>query len=375
MKIGFFTDGVAFDGDSLEKAPLGGSESAFIGVTRALAALGHEVVAYNNCAQSGEYQGVTYYPFRSNLPRLARDNFDVFVVSRFFGVFNIPIRAKVKVLWNHDTLDNAQVLKSVHDEIDLFLVLSAYHRDNFLTRLPQLFDRMVLTRNGLDFQLLDQAAQGVKRNPHKLLYASRPERGLRILLENVWPRLKEASPDLQLYLCGYRVNPDLLAPDLVELYSYLELLANSDPAIINLGPLSKQDYYRHLAEAALVAYPCSFPEISCIVALEAQALGTPILTTKDYALAESVKEEMFLVPGRPKTPAYCQSYVERALSLLANPERAASLAQRAQAVIREKYSWRLIAQEWERLFRLSLQSRSSSVSLIQARKTNDSLHS
>ncbi|MDR1577457.1 MAG: glycosyltransferase family 4 protein [Deltaproteobacteria bacterium] len=372
MKLGFFTDGVPFDGDSLEKTPLGGSESAFIGLTRALANLGHEVVAYNNCSQEASHQGVTYLPFRSNLKRLAWEKFDAFVVSRFFGVFNLPIQASMKVLWNHDTLENTQVLKSVHDEIDLFLVLSAFHRDNFLTRLPQLIDRMVITRNGLDFALLDQATKGVQRDPNKLLYASRPERGLKILLESVWPRLKENRPELKLYLCGYQMDPALLSPETRELYSYLDLLAKSDPNVINLGPLTKKEYYRHLAETALVAYPCSFPEISCIVALEAQALGSPILTTNDYALTESVKEDWFKISGRPRSPAYSQNYVERALDILDNPEKAERLALKAQATIRASYSWEKIASEWERLLRLGLLARSSPIE-IQTRKTNERL--
>ncbi|MDR0549530.1 MAG: glycosyltransferase family 4 protein [Deltaproteobacteria bacterium] len=366
MKIGFLTDGLPFDGDALEKAPLGGSESAFIGVTRALAALGHEVLAYNNCAKKAVHKGVLYYPFRESLSSLAFEKFDVLVVSRFFGIFNLPLKAEVKVLWNHDTLDNAQVLKSVHDEIDLFLVLSAFHRDNFLTRLPQLADRMVITRNGLDFKLLDKGLKKVKQKPNLLLYASRPERGLKILLESVWPRLKKARPDLKLRLCGYRVDPNLLAPELIELYNYLELLAKSDPDIENLGPLSKKDYYRALAESTLLTYPCSFPEISCIVALEAQSLGVPILTTNDYALSESVVEDWFKVNGRPKSPLFAQNFVERALDLLDNPEKTQSLAQKAQNAIRANHSWDQIAKEWERLFRLNLKAKTTT-GLVQTR--------
>ncbi|MDR1395915.1 MAG: glycosyltransferase family 4 protein, partial [Deltaproteobacteria bacterium] len=285
---------------------------------------------------------------------------------RFFGAFNIPFRAAVKVLWNHDTLDNTQVLKSVHDEIDLFLVLSAYHRDNFLTRLPQLADRMIITRNGLDFALLDGAAAGAVRDPGKLLYASRPERGLKVLLENIWPRLKEARPELRLYLCGYQMAPDFLSPELQNLYSCLDLAVRSDPRIINLGPLGKKDYYRHLAQSALVAYPCCFPEISCLVSLEAQALGTPILTTNDYALTESVKADLFKVSGRPRSPAYAQAYVERALDLLADLPKSLALADAARNIIRSSHAWDQIALEWERLFRLSLRARSAAGTLAKS---------
>jgi glycosyltransferase involved in cell wall biosynthesis len=151
----------------------------------------------------------------------------------------------------------------------------------------------------------------------------------------------------------------------LDLYGYLDLLIKSDPDIINLGPLDKNKYYRHLAESAMVVYPCSFPEISCLVALEAQAIGTPILTTNDYALTESVKVENFKVSGRPRTPEYIQSYVEKALDLLNNPQKAQKLALEAQAVIRATYSWDQIAKEWERLFNLTLRARGSARNIFQ----------
>jgi glycosyltransferase involved in cell wall biosynthesis len=169
------------------------------------------------------------------------------------------------------------------------------------------------------------------------------------------------------------VDPNLLAPELIDLYENLEGLILKDPDVINLGPLAKKDYYRNLAESALVVYPCSFPEISCIVALEAQALGVPILATNDYALTESIAIDWFKVPGRPKSPEYAQNYVERALDILSQPEKTAKLSGAAKKNIREFHSWERIALEWERLFRLGLKAKSSPESLIQANKRHESL--
>ncbi|MDR3204644.1 MAG: hypothetical protein LBV23_07860, partial [Deltaproteobacteria bacterium] len=266
--IGFFTDGPSFEGDALKKKPLGGAETAFIQITKTLADFGHQVYAFNNCKKETVSNKVFYLPFRRSLNLLARLNFDVMVVSRFFGFFSLPIKSQIKVLWNHDTLDNPKVLRAVQDEIDIFFVLSRFHRDNFLTRLPQLDDRMVITRNGLDFELIDKGAKGAKKIPGKLIYSSRPERGLKILLELVWPRLTAVRPDLRLYLCGYNVDRSLLDPALISLYDHLRLIAARDPKIINLGPLSKREYYHHLAEAQMMVYPSCFPEISCLAALE-----------------------------------------------------------------------------------------------------------
>jgi glycosyltransferase involved in cell wall biosynthesis len=364
--VGFYTEGPPFEGDSVERGALGGSETAFVEVTRAMARLGCEVTAFNNCAAPALHRGVEYHPFKSSLPTLAKRRFDVMVVSRFFGFFNLPIKAQLKVLWNHDTLESAGALRNIQDEIDLFFVLSRFHRDNYLTRLPQLDDRMVVTRNGLNFELLDRSAVGVARDPDKLMYASRPERGLKPLLEEIWPRLKEARPGLRLYICGYTVARDDLDPSLPSLYEYLDMVARGDPSVTVLGALPKSEYYRHLAESAMVVYPCTFPEISCIVALEAQALGTPILTSDSYALSETVVTEQFRVRGRPGTPAYNRDYVDRALRLLSDPGGTARIAAAARAKVRERYSWDQVAKEWMRIFDLSLRARETRRLLVES---------
>lgn len=363
--IGFYTAGAPFEGDALEReGGLGGSETAFIQVARALARRGHRVLAFNSCEKPGDYQGVRYHRFADSLPVLARERFDVFVVSRYPAFFNLPLAAGLKVLWNHDTLDNPRELRLIHDEIDLFLVLSLFHKDNFLLRLPQLDDRLVVTRNGLDFDLLDSSASAT-RDPDKLIYASRPERGLKTLLESVWPRLHRWNPDLTLYVCGYQLELRNMPPQLKELYRQVGDLLESSPGLVVLGGLNKRDYYRHLSESALMLYPSVFPEISCLAALEAQALGVPVLTSDAFALSESVVSGQTRVAGKPASPEYVNDYVERAISLLADREKLAGLGREVREIIRRHYSWDLVAAEWDRLFDLSLRARNNQSFLLE----------
>lgn len=365
LKFGFYTGGVAFEGDSLERGGgLGGSETAFIQVTRALARRGHQVTAFNSCERPGLYEGVSYHCFANSLPVLAKETFDVFVVSRYSAFFNLPFTAALKVLWNHDTLDNPKELRMVHDEIDLFLVLSNFHKDNFLVRLPQLDDRLVVTRNGLDFDLMDQAASD-EVDPDKLIYASRPERGLKTLLADIWPRLHRWNPELKLHVCGYKIKLDNLPPQLEELYRHVEILLESTPGVVTLGGLNKRDYYRHLSESAMMLYPSVFPEVSCLAALESQALGVPVLTSDAFALSESVVAPQMRVGGRPGSPTYVDDYVERAISLLSNRETLTRIGRDSRQIIRSRYSWDKVAAEWERLFSLGLRARSSQNYLVE----------
>src|SRR6476469_8650047 len=51
--IVLYTEGPEFNGDALETGPLGGSETAFISLGRALVDAGHRVTAYCRCPRPG----------------------------------------------------------------------------------------------------------------------------------------------------------------------------------------------------------------------------------------------------------------------------------------------------------------------------------
>jgi glycosyltransferase involved in cell wall biosynthesis len=354
-RIGFFTDGPAFDGATPDRQALGGSETALVQAARSLTIQGHRVTVFNNTPVTGLFDGVQYRP-KKDYVRMVHDYFDVFIVSRFFGFFHVPINAGLRVLWNHDTLDHPDALRQVLSRIDLMLVLSDYHRNNYLTRVPEAANFTQVTRNGLDLKLIDRSIAGKKKNPQKVIYVSRPERGLGPLLENIWPRLKEARPDLTLHLCGYKVDTNDLAPGLSNYYQRLHRLAQESPDVIDLGPLPKREYYRHMAESELMLYPCTFPEISCIAALEAQACRTPVITTDAYALSETVGPAECKIMGRPGTESYNREYIGRTLDLLNNPGLIESVRINGRRHVETTYTWPNITREWNRMFDLFLNS-------------------
>ena len=60
LDIAMLMPGMAFQGDTLEKKSLGGSETAGLYMARELARLGHRVFAFSNTDKPGEYDGVNY---------------------------------------------------------------------------------------------------------------------------------------------------------------------------------------------------------------------------------------------------------------------------------------------------------------------------
>ncbi len=348
LSIGLFADGPPFTPETMRRQGLGGSETAVVQIAQALRDRGHRVAVYNNCPEPGDYGGVTFHHKETFVRHALSTQFDVFVVSRFFGFFQVPINARLKVLWNHDTLDKVGRLPEFLPRFDVMFNLSRFHLDNYVRKIPAAADKAVLTRNGVDLALIDQALEGWVDKGDYVVYVSRPERGLEPLLTDIWPRLRERRPGLSLKICGY--NPDAVAPEVVEVYQRLDRLIANTPGVESLGSLAKSDYYRVLAGARALVYPCTFPEISCIAVLEAQAAGTPVVTTDDFALSESVGPRSYLIPGRPGEPAYVEAFVARALELIEDDAWARDLTRRARAFIEHHHTWPRIAAQWEEIF-------------------------
>src|SRR6056300_547907 len=93
------TLGLCYDGTTLTKRGLGGSESAVILVSRELAKLGFDVKVFNDCysddARPGTYDGVEYIPVY-DIDK--HSGFDVFIGSRSVVSF-VPDAYKGQFKW------------------------------------------------------------------------------------------------------------------------------------------------------------------------------------------------------------------------------------------------------------------------------------
>ena len=350
LRLAILTDGEPFHGASPEERALGGSETALVQVARALADRGHRVEVYCRCQAPGWYRGVVYHD-TSELVRAALEKrWDVLIVSRFFSAFDLPLQAGLKVLWNHDILDMPEELAKRLGQIDMMLMLSRFHARDYLDKLPQCAAKIRYTVNGLDLDLMDQASAGASIEPGKLTYVSRPERGLKLLLGEIWPELKRRHPQLRLDICGYEVSAKDTPPALQKLYGEVQRMIDEGQDVRSLGPLPKERYYAHLASCEFLLYPCVFPEISCIAALEAQALGTPVITSDSFALSQTVRAGEFLVQGKPGSPGYVREYIDRVSRFIVNPQEAARAAAQVRRIVRGEHQWSNIARQWEELF-------------------------
>ena len=380
----FFVDGMNFDGAKPEEKCLGGSETAGLHLAKALAARGHEVHLFCRCGAEATYDGVRYHGIQHYVEWATNVPHDVSVVQRVPHPLTVPLAAPVRLLWVHDLAlkRTADPMRGVLWAVDRVVVLSQFMKRQY--QLVYGFPDSVLhvSRNGVDLAIIEAAPAPEARDPKALVFTARPERGMDVLLEETFPRLLRADPELRLFMAGYPNYPDFLRP----LYEKCQALVNRFAGRVrHLGGLNKLDLYRLYKGAALYVYPADFEEISCITAMECMACGLPVVASDLAALTETLApgagvlvghrapEELqgadamakhlqadgsWRIPGvesfdpqkGPRDPGYQERFVGACLRLLQDPAAWAAASQAGLAAAKG-LDWAGVAEEWEGLAR------------------------
>ena len=334
----FYTGGYPFHGRTIEERGLGGSESALIYMARALAAKGIKARVFCNCEKPGIYDGVRYddlvdFHIYRNLYKLP-----VLISSRSMRPFKLDLQAQFRILWIHDDA-NVSFLENecpASLPIDRIFAISHWQRDVWSHHFSIPAERFFLTRNGVDLKLFRPAE---KRNRNRLIYASRPNRGLNILLK-LFPYIRQQVPDAELHIYTYQLPDDNLEDPIWQ--------QARQPGVFVRMSLSKAVLAAEVGSARLMVYPSTFRETSCIAAIEAQAAGTPIVASTLAALPETVLDGVSgrLIPGDPNTAEFGRQFVEAVVGLMNNDEAWQRLSHGARSRVELFYDWDILAKEW-----------------------------
>src|ERR1019366_8260955 len=316
MLIGIATFGLRFDGDSINRVGLGGSETAVVCLAREFARMKHCVHVFCITERPGVYEGVEYHSIADYEEFNKDTGFDVFVCCRFTDILRKPVNAKLKILWCHDMPPDKQRFMAALYQVDKIALLSDFHIQSYVAVMPELKPLIWKTSNGVDMELVKANIR--PKVPGKLIYTSRPERGLVYLLRDIFPKLLEHRPDLKLYVCSYDAPVMEVDPGVREAHLECErLIGRLGPSVVRMGSLTKARLYREISSAELWVYPCCFPEISCLAVMEAQACGTSVLTRDEFALIESANSGAVIkVHGEIANPSYIESFCHAAIGML-----------------------------------------------------------
>jgi len=380
MKIVIWTGGAleTWGPHSIVEGGIGGSETAAIRMAEKLADLGHHVEIWGKVtpatimpAGGGRVLYVEHDGTGVESQRL-KIECDVFISSRELAALSeIKPKCGLSVLWMHDAHagEDWQDLMSGYDVV---FCLSRWARGflmGYYSRVVE--DKFVVTRNGIEPSLFlrdDEASDRifpVMKNGQKFIYSSSPDRGLRRLL-HMWPEIKSKIVEAELHVyygfdnlrAWYRLHGSPGSIEKLAQVDYLEHLLDElrSSGVYHHGRVGQADLARAFMESCLWLYPTSFCETSCITAMEAQAAGSGLITSRIGALPETVFGGTLV--DDPQEPAYDRIFVRKVVDFVDDVGgcRTATSADRWENRRRvlSECSWRGVAAEWERLFEARL---------------------
>lgn len=375
--------GLTYDGDTLEKRGLGGSESAVILMSKELAKIGFDVTVYNNCldseAEPGIYNNVKFIDHKQFTNT---EKYDIVISSRSVFPFfannqyaEMCSKAKHKAIWMHDTFcEGDEHIEDMLNQgiIDELFTLSDFHSSYVLNcdhgnrrNFEVLKDKIFMTRNGA-VKYISTVERNEKDRNH-FVYNASVTKGLKPLLEDIWPEIKKEIPKAKLTVIGgyYRfregAEPDQQEKDhrrYVETYP-------KELDVEFTGVIPQYDIAKILANATFMLYPTDFPETFGISSLESLLYKTPIITCNFGALEETAidmacyKIDYANVPNglfpNINREDQAKKFIQKTLEAYHN----VYLLQQKQNycdVIEDIYGWDTVALQWKQHLYYKLKS-------------------
>jgi glycosyltransferase involved in cell wall biosynthesis len=345
---------------------VGGTEAGLSYLSVELAKLGHSVVLLANTSQPGRYLGVECLNHKTALTRDFLNGSDAVVVAneacgrslRGLGVVR-PL-----ALWTHHSDDQPSIeaLEFARERKAWtgFAFVSQWQLEQYAKVYWVPRERTCVMRNAIApaFAGIPPAEPWFKRGEAPLLvYTSAPYRGLDVLLA-AFPAIRQAIPGVRLRVfSGLSTTRGGPADNQ---YADLHALCLASDGVDYVGAVSQPALADALAEAAALAYPCTYPETSCIAALEAMAMGASLLTTNLGALPETLAGFGRMVePSEDSAvlaPRFAAMTIDALNEMRCNPDEAAVRRAAQMAFVHKNYAWPARALEWQRwLFDLILQ--------------------
>jgi 2-polyprenyl-3-methyl-5-hydroxy-6-metoxy-1,4-benzoquinol methylase/glycosyltransferase involved in cell wall biosynthesis len=390
--IGFYIDSVPFTPEVIRgETSLGGSESACIGLARAIAALGHDVHIFATKLKEGaegEYDGVFWHPAESEMPEVMKfASPDVFVSLRMPHVFMMRQPSKLNLLWNQDLLIDPHAVVGSLSQVDKLVYVSRFHKAQWEARESSLKSMGAwVVENGIDLSLIGKRPSGLEHRipvggsaAPQFIHITRPERGLDALLA-MWPKIRQRWPEATLRLCRYSSMYDATGwGKICAAYDKkVEKVKAEVGGIEYLGELSKVQLYDAISNSHIMLYPNTHPtqfaETNCIAATEAQACGAIFVGSWQGALPETVHPDAgVLIPGDPTDEGVQDRFIS-AIARVLDPFTFRRM-QNAGFKHAERCDFKLQAEQWIGLIRGEFEERSKTQRLgILRRFLNDDNH-
>jgi glycosyltransferase involved in cell wall biosynthesis len=340
-RIVLVDDGIAFDGRTAEEGPLGGAESAVVGLVEAFAARGHDMLVLNRCAAALDWKGVRWRPLETEPVPAAPD---LYIGNRGHRLIGLAPGARRRVFWIHNP---ARYLMKPRYLVPLawwrpaIVFSGAYHASTYPAWAPAGARRII--PYGVP-ELFRDAEERTPPGP-RAIFTSSPLRSLDWLLDLWAERIRPAVPEAELHVfSGTATYGAVGAAKSGSMTPVLDRAAAMEAeGVVLRGTVAKPVLKQELLASRVYLYRGDENETFCMSAAEAQAMGVPGVVEAIGSLPERVVdgETGFVVRGR-------DAFAAAAIRLLR--EDALWQAQHRAALARQRrFGWPEAASQFETL--------------------------
>ncbi|MDB5038577.1 MAG: hypothetical protein JWQ35_2105 [Bacteriovoracaceae bacterium] len=347
MKIAIYcTNIIPIHARSLDERAVGGTETGVIRFSEALSEAGHDVTVYT--PHENPPPSVPRYLPKNLITQSGE--LDAFIAVRdWIPLLFQELKTKRKFFWTGDAADQFPNYgigdKRVEKETCALLTVSDWQAKNLCEQSGFPIEKAFVLGNGINLDLFKGSEN---RNKRRLIYSSMPYRGL-VYIPAIFSALKKKYPDLEMHVfSGYDVYNQ---PE--REFEALRKNLLSLPDCTLHGNILQKDLAREFMKSAILLYPCHFEETSCITAMEAQAAGCAIVSSKLAALPETVGDAGILVSEAPGSQAFLEATFNAADKILSDDAlwKKFSDAGLARA---QNFAWKTVAKRFEKFLIESL---------------------
>lgn len=285
-------DGITFDGLTLATRPLGGAETAVIGLMEELARRGHEALVRNTCAEAGVVNGVDWAPIHAAGPyRGLPDEADLYIANRGDRLIPLLPRARARAFWIHNParyLLKWRYLSKLWRYRPTIVFIGAYHLTTCPDWVPD--GGRVVIPYGISAWVRAAAREMDAAPPPRAVFTSSPLRSLDWLLDLWADRIRPRVPEAELHLFSGAATYGAVGRAKADAMEAVLTRARglTDSGVIVHDPLPERRLVEELRGARVMLYRGAPDETFCLAVGEAQALGVPAVVQRHGAVAERV---------------------------------------------------------------------------------------
>lgn len=363
MKIVFYcAEGAPANSVNYLKLGASGTVSALILAARGLAAMGHRVTVLNR-SEDGVYDGVehrfTDSPERVPEHLAEMGGADVFIANGFASsiFFGTDIKAGKRACWIHNFIDQRPYEDAVKAGRMDYIICISHNQLGTWWRSP-VFDRIAQIYNSIDPGAVTEPSCGWAKE-RKILFigAPRKSKGFHDALR-IFVAFAEKHPGYTFHVAGsasLHGSAEELSDNGVFEKSYEEshlkdLLRDEDGQprkdIVLHGKIPREEVLRHLSNSMVALQNPGWdsePEVHSISALEAQAMGVPVMTAFRGGQPEVVVDGETGILMRSGNVA---AAVDSLAVLLGDPALRERMGSEARRHVMANFRVETIAREW-----------------------------